>query len=169
MAIAVGSGRCSYARAKLNGEFEFAGLPPGEYLISVPSFEFDPYASGRGARPQRFASSKAVRASVHAGRSSTPVVLPVLAVAPLRVRVAPDSSGHLRQSLWAWAQELRFEVSNAQRKLVYSGRPTELLAGTAALELCLPIGRYQVSVRRGMTLLAEKELQAGAHWRLEAR
>lgn len=163
------SKRLTVTRTDAKGRFAFAGMEPGEYLLSVEPFESAVFARLPVRTPQGHASPAPVKVRVGAGAAPAPVTLPVVPVAPLSVMVAPDAATRAARSVWSWAQGLHFTVTDDQGRSVYAGGPSGVMTAAAELLLRLPEGRYTVTVRRRGEVLGERTLTAGESWRLDTR
>lgn len=144
-------------------------MEPGEYLLSVEPFESELLAQFPMPEPQGNASPAPVKVKVEAGAAPTPVTLPVVPVAPLRVVVEADAATRAAQTVWSWAQGLQFTVTDERGANVYAGGPSSLTTSGAELMLRLADGRYIVGVRRRGEVLGERTLSTGEDWRLAAR
>ncbi|MCC6672309.1 MAG: carboxypeptidase regulatory-like domain-containing protein [Planctomycetes bacterium] len=164
----VASKRLTLTRTDTMGRFALAGMEPGEYLLSVEPFESSAFTGLPVGKPQSHASPGPVKLRVQAGTVPETVTLPVVPVALLRVVVvAPDADARAAQSVWSWAQDLHFAITDDQGRSVYAGGPSGVMAAAAELSLCLAEGRYIATVRRRGEVLAQRALAAGESWRLE--
>lgn len=160
--------RLSATRTDAAGRFVFAGMEPGDYLLSVDPFESDDFAQFPLRVPQSHASLVPARVRVAAGLEPAPVIVSVVPVAPLRVVVTPDTVPQTAETVWAWAQGLEFTVADDQGDSLYTGGPSGIMTAAAELLLRLPEGRYTVRVHRRGEALGERTLTTGESWRLHA-
>jgi protocatechuate 3,4-dioxygenase beta subunit len=167
----VASKRVTVTRTDAEGRFAFAGMEPGDYLLSVEPFESTAFPRPQlpVGGPQSHASPAPVKVRVGAGTVPAPVTLPIVPVAPLRVVVAPDTATRAAQSVWSWAQGLHFTVTDDRGRSVYAGGPSGVMVEAATLLLCLPNGLYPVTVGRRGVVLGKRTLAAGQTWRLDTQ
>lgn len=151
------------------GRFSFAGVKPGRYEVSVEPFENLAFSRLGVRNPQRYASGTPIRLQVEVGVAPAFITLPVVPVAPLRVIVKPSTASHAFSSLWSWAQDLRFTVTDPQGVSVYQGRASDFMAAGAELMLCLRKRRYKVTVHRNGVVLGKRRLDAGETWQLDTK
>lgn len=166
-ALDVASKRRSVTRADVDGHFSFVGMKPGVYSLSVEPHAGNAFARHASPGPQRYASQTPLE--VRVGAASAPVILPVVPVAALRVIVAPVEATREARSLWSWAQDLRFTVTDEQGRSVYAGGASDLMASAARLVLPLAEGRYTVTARLSAEVLGERVVAAGQTWRIDAQ
>jgi len=167
-AFAVVSKRVTVTRTDAMGQFSFEGMEPGEYRLAVEPFQSSVFSQLPTRWPQSYASPAPVELRVEAGTVPASITLPVVPVAPLRVMVVPGAARRASQSVWSWAQGLRFDVADDRGGSVYRGRPSDVLVNAAELVLCLADGHYTVTVRRRGEVLGQRALAAGKSWQLEA-
>jgi hypothetical protein len=167
--LEVVSKHLTVTRTDAVGRFSFGGMAPGEYLLSVEPFESSVFTQSFLRRPQSHASPAPIKVLIEAGTVPAAIELPVVPVAPLSVLVVPDAATRGSRSVWSWAQELLFDVTDDHGGKMYTGGPSDVMVDAAKLVLCLAEGRYTVTVRRRGEVLGERALDAGKSWRLDTR
>jgi hypothetical protein len=168
LAREMASKRDTVVRTDAAGRFVFEGMEPGTYSLSVGAFENAAFAQVPMRVPQDQMSRSSVEVIVATGASPPPVTLQVVPAAPLSVEVLADAAS-AAHSVWSWAQELQFTVTNESGEGAYTGGPSGVGTASARLELQLPEGSYVVKVCRRGAVVGERVMSAGDSWRLETR
>ncbi|MCA8968277.1 MAG: carboxypeptidase regulatory-like domain-containing protein [Planctomycetes bacterium] len=162
--------RLTIARSDSSGRFTFRGLAPGQYQVLVEPFEhaaFDRW--GRRLQPQRKASLAPVEVTIGMRSPPLTIQLPIVRFELLRVTVAPAASTLESQSLWSWAQGLRFVVRDTQKRIVYQGGASTLAREHAQLVRNLPAGTHTVTVMNRGRIVAERTILSGGSVHVDER
>lgn len=163
------TGKSAAARAAPDGTFVVGGLAEGEYSVEVPPKPLAEELPGRLRVAQTHASPQPARVVAPATPTQLALVLPVIPIATVEIVVAPPAAIRLPQEVWAWAQELNFEVVDDRGGRVGSDRATGILANAAEWFLPMAAGEYSATVRWRGTILGTQTLRPGEVWRLPNR